>query len=229
MEDDNSSTSKTDDTALKTRTGRPRSKTIVGTNPFETPLTPAEQSIANLIAVTTRENEREKQARAAAQALAQTQAQAQAQALALAQAHAEAEALTQAENLRREQEKKKQRPVEAQVKMSYQNYMESGGPSNPRQAPPSPQQNMNHGNGMNGAMGIGGGMVGFPTPAGHQSDLNYIMNMIDEFSAISQGNQRLTAGVVDKIGRVTERAKELNLNNNELIGLVSQELEGRFT
>lgn len=112
--------------------------------------------------------------------------------------------------------------------MSYQNYMEPG-PSNPRQAPPSPSQSLNHNNGMNGAMGIGGGMVGFPTPAGHQSDLNYIMNMIDEFTLISQGNQRLTAGVVDKIGKVTERAKHLNLSNDELISLVSQELEGEVS
>lgn len=115
--------------------------------------------------------------------------------------------------------------------MSYQNYGDSsagGQPSNSRQAPPSPSQGMNHGNGMNGGgMGVGGGMVGFPTPAGHQSDLNYIMQMVEDLSRQLETNQRITAGVMDKIGKVRERAKNMDLNNDELIALVASEMNGK--
>lgn len=115
--------------------------------------------------------------------------------------------------------------------MNYQNYLDSpsAGPSgNPRQAPPSPSQNMNHANGMNGgAMGLGG-MVGFPTPAGHQSDLNYIMTMVEELSRQLEHNQRLTSSVVDKIGKVRERAANMDLTNDELIAMVSNELNGKY-
>lgn len=112
--------------------------------------------------------------------------------------------------------------------MSYQNYADSsaaGQPSN-RQAPPSPSQGMNHANGMNGAMGAGGGMVGFPTPAGHQSDLNYIMQMVEDLSRQLETNQRITTGVMEKIGKVREKAKTMDLNNDELIALVASEMNG---
>lgn len=116
--------------------------------------------------------------------------------------------------------------------MSYQNYLDpsaGGSGSNPRQAPPSPSQNMNHANGVNGgAMGIGG-MVGFPTPAGHQSDLNYIMGMVEELSRQLEHNQRLTSGVVEKIGKVRERAQNIDLNNDELIAMVAAELNGKYS
>lgn len=93
--------------------------------------------------------------------------------------------------------------------MNYQNYIDStgGGPGpgpGPRQAPPSPSQGMNHTNGMNGGMGMGPGMVGYPTPAGHQSDLNYVMSMVEELSAVLRQNQQLTANVVEKMGKVRE-------------------------
>jgi hypothetical protein len=115
--------------------------------------------------------------------------------------------------------------------MSYQNYPESpsgGQPSNPRQAPSSPAQNMNHANGMNGGVGVGAGMVGFPTPAGHQSDLNYIMQMVEDLSRQLETNQRITAGVVEKIGKVREKAKNMDLNNDELIALVASEMNGEI-
>jgi hypothetical protein len=114
--------------------------------------------------------------------------------------------------------------------MSYQNYTDSpagGQPSN-RQAPPSPSQGMNHANGMNGGMGAGGGMVGFPTPAGHQSDLNYIMQMVEDLSRQLETNQRITAGVMEKIGKVRDRAKTMDLNNDELIALVASEMNGKI-
>ncbi|TVY92205.1 hypothetical protein LAWI1_G002144 [Lachnellula willkommii] len=110
--------------------------------------------------------------------------------------------------------------------MNFQSYGENpqGGPSNPRQAPPSPSQGMNHQNGVNGGMGPGAAMIGYPTPVGHQSDLNYVMSMVDELSGVLRMNQQLTANVVDKMGRVREKAKNLNLNNDELIGAAAGEL-----
>jgi hypothetical protein len=116
--------------------------------------------------------------------------------------------------------------------MNYQNYIDSpgGGPSaNPRQAPPSPSQGMNHPNGMNGGGGMGmGGMVGYPTPAGHQSDLNYIMSMVEDLSAVLRQNQLLTASVVEKVGKVREKASTMNLTNDELIAAVASELNGKL-
>lgn len=114
--------------------------------------------------------------------------------------------------------------------MSFQNYVDqpSGGAgSNPRQAPTSPSQGAPHTNGMNGGMGMGGGMVGYPTPAGHQSDLNYLMNMVEELSGVLALNQRLTNGVVEKMGKVREKAQNMNLSNDELLQLAAMELNGK--
>ena len=109
--------------------------------------------------------------------------------------------------------------------MNYQNYIDSpGGPgSNPRQAPPSPSQTMNHPNGMNGGMGMGG-MAGFPTPAGHQQDLNYIMSVVEELSAVLRKNQDQTASVVEKVGLVREMAANMDLSNDQLVAAVAAEL-----
>jgi hypothetical protein len=123
---------------------------------------------------------------------------------------------------------KREQPIE---NMNYQNYIDSpgGGPSaNSRQAPPSPSQGMNHPNGMNGGGGMGmGGMVGYPTPAGHQSDLNYIMSMVEDLSAVLRQNQLLTASVVEKVGKVREKASTMNLTNDELVAAVASELNGK--
>ena len=111
--------------------------------------------------------------------------------------------------------------------MNYSNYVDqpSGGAgTNPRQAPPSPSQGAQHTNGMNGGMGVG--MVGYPTPAGHQSDLNMVMGLVDELSMMLQNNQRLTANVVDKMGRVRERAQTMNMSNDGIIQVVAAELNG---
>jgi len=111
--------------------------------------------------------------------------------------------------------------------MNYQTYLDSpqvGSGSNPRQAPPSPSQSMNHANGMNGAVGLPAGMTGLPTPAGHQSDLNTIMNMIAELGRLTAHNQGLTEHVTSSVGRVRARAQEQNLKNDEVINLVSDEL-----
>ncbi|CAG8982860.1 hypothetical protein HYALB_00006670 [Hymenoscyphus albidus] len=108
--------------------------------------------------------------------------------------------------------------------MNY-NYNENAqGGSNPRQAPPSPSQGLAHTNGMNGGMPGGAAFVGYPTPAGHQSDLNYVMAMVEELSGILRINQQLTASVVDKMGKVREKAKNMDLSNDELIAVVAQEM-----
>jgi Asp-tRNA(Asn)/Glu-tRNA(Gln) amidotransferase C subunit len=86
---------------------------------------------------------------------------------------------------------------------------------------------MNHANGMNGGMGAAGGMVGFPTPAGHQSDLNYIMQMVEDLSRQLETNQRITSNVMENIGKVRDRAKTMDLSNDELIALVASEMNGR--
>jgi len=130
--------------------------------------------------------------------------------------------------LKQRSEEKVKEKRKSQSKMNYQNYLESpaGGSANPRQAPPSPSQNMNHANGgTNGAMGIGGG-IGFPTPAGHQSDLNFIMGIVENLSQQLQTNQSITAAIVDKIDKVREKAKDHDLDNDQLISLVSKELNG---
>jgi hypothetical protein len=114
--------------------------------------------------------------------------------------------------------------------MNFQSYGESpqGGPSNPRQAPPSPSQGMNHQNGVNGGMAPGAGLIGYPTPAGHQSDLNYVMSMVDELANVLRMNQQLTANVVDKMGKVREKAKHFNLSNEELMAAAAGEMSGKY-
>ncbi|QSZ32958.1 hypothetical protein DSL72_002541 [Monilinia vaccinii-corymbosi] len=114
-------------------------------------------------------------------------------------------------------------------KMNYQGFgdpNQSGQPSNSRQAPPSPGQGMAHTNGMNGQMNMAGmaNMIGFPTPAGHQSDLNYIMVMVEELSRLLAANQKITDSILEKIGNVRQRAKDKNLSNDELLAIVSEEL-----
>ncbi|KAF7874336.1 hypothetical protein EAF04_003008 [Stromatinia cepivora] len=114
-------------------------------------------------------------------------------------------------------------------KMNYQGFgdpNQSGQPSNSRQAPSSPGQGMAHTNGMNGQMNMAGmaNMIGFPTPAGHQSDLNYIMVMVEELSRLLAANQKITDSILEKIGNVRQRAKDKNLSNDELLAIVSEEL-----
>ena len=182
--------------------GRARSGSIRD-NPLAVPLSAAEQSVANIIHNINKSNDASRQR----------------QSTRTSPPLVEPLSLPNLQSLRIRQTKDA---------MSYQNYADSsaaGQPSN-RQAPPSPSQGMNHANGMNGGMGAGGGMVGFPTPAGHQSDLNYIMQMVEDLSRQLETNQRITAGVMEKIGKVREKAKTMDLNNDELIALVASEMNG---
>ncbi|KAF7883715.1 uncharacterized protein EAF02_005635 [Botrytis sinoallii] len=105
-------------------------------------------------------------------------------------------------------------------KMNYQGFgdpNQSGQPSNSRQAPPSPGQGMAHTNGMNGQMNMAGmaNMIGFPTPAGHQSDLNYIMVMVEELSRLLAANQKITDSILEKIGNVPG-SENLEIENAQL-------------
>ena len=113
--------------------------------------------------------------------------------------------------------------------MNYQNYLDSpqAGPgSNPRQAPQSPSQNTNHANGMNGGMGMGGAMAGYPTPAGHQADLNYVYGLVEDLSAQLAINREYTDRITEHMGKIRAKALNMNLTNDELIAAVAQELNG---
>lgn len=77
-------------------------------------------------------------------------------------------------------------------------------------------------------MGLPGGMVGFPTPAGHQSDLNYIMQMVEELASQLALNQGITAGIVDKMGKVRAKTKNMDLSNDELLAVAASELNGKY-
>lgn len=113
--------------------------------------------------------------------------------------------------------------------MNYQSYVESpqGLASNTRQAP-SPGQNMNHTNGINGnAVGLPGVVAGLPTPAGHQSDLNHIYNMVEELSRALEENRQATARIVAASGQVRQRAMEQTMTTEEVITSVADELNSK--
>src|SRR5579871_3890778 len=95
-----------------------------------------------------------------------------------------------------------------------------------RQAP-SPGQGMNHVNGVNGGVALPGLMAGLPTPAGHQSDLNYVYSMVEELSKTLAENRAASERINAAVGRVRQRASELNMTNNEIVTTVADELEGK--
>jgi hypothetical protein len=78
-------------------------------------------------------------------------------------------------------------------------------------------------NGMNGA-NMAGAMAGMPTPAGHQMELNYIYNMVEDLSRQLSENRRQTEQIVESIGRVRNRARQQQLGNEELINAASDEI-----
>ncbi|KAK1835975.1 hypothetical protein QBC39DRAFT_423330 [Podospora conica] len=94
----------------------------------------------------------------------------------------------------------------------------------PQQLQPQPQP---HPQPMNGANMNGGNMpgpvVGYPTPAGHQAELNYIYGMVEELSrqrarSQSLGNEDLIHSAADQV-----RAQEPNLDH--YISVVEEALE----
>ena len=92
---------------------------------------------------------------------------------------------------------------------------------------------MNGMNGMNG-MNMNGGnlpgaVVGLPTPAGHQAELNYIYGMVEELSRQLAQNQRALEDVVTGVGRVRSRARSQSLGNEDLISSAADEVRGNNT
>ncbi|MBE3050115.1 hypothetical protein IMZ48_47980, partial [Candidatus Bathyarchaeota archaeon] len=94
-------------------------------------------------------------------------------------------------------------------------------------APPQPPHGQSFAamNGMNGGP-VPAGMVGMPTPAGHQSELNYIYTLVEELSRQLADNRRQTEDIVSGIGRVRNRARNQALGNEELINAASDEING---
>lgn len=134
--------------------------------------------------------------------------------------------------------------------MNYNNCVEqsptTGGAVNARyQAPSQSTQGVSHSpsgvNGINvmGPLCAGGGNVGgpgsgpgpgpggginYPIPVGHQTDLTFIMSLVEELSKVLHTNQNLTTGVVERIGKVREKAMHMNLQNDELLMEVAENL-----
>lgn len=75
---------------------------------------------------------------------------------------------------------------------------------------------------MNGNMPQG--MI--PTPAGHQAELNYIYNMVEELGRQLSQNQRTLEEVVSNVGRVRSQARAQSLSNEELISVAGDDVRG---
>lgn len=70
-------------------------------------------------------------------------------------------------------------------------------------------------NGINGG-NMGAGMVG-PTPAGHQTELNYIYAMVEDLSRQLAENRRVLEEVVSLVGKIRSKARAQNVSNEEII------------
>ena len=80
-------------------------------------------------------------------------------------------------------------------------------------------------NGMNGGQ-IPGAMVGIPTPAGHQAELNYIYGMVEELSRQLAENRRVTEEIVVGMGKVRQKARNRNVGSDELLAAASNDIQG---
>ncbi|OBT84923.1 hypothetical protein VE02_06638 [Pseudogymnoascus sp. 03VT05] len=110
--------------------------------------------------------------------------------------------------------------------MSYQNYLDTpqtGSAPGPRQAP-SPSQGMPHANGANGVAPMPGMMGGLPTPAGHQSDLNLIYNMVEALHNELAETRARSERIVAAAGIIRARALEQNLTPEQIAAGVAAEL-----
>jgi hypothetical protein len=72
-------------------------------------------------------------------------------------------------------------------------------------------------NGLNGAANMAAPVAGYPTPAGHQAELNYIYAMVEDLSRQLAENKRVLEDVVAGVGKVRNRARVQSLGNEELI------------
>lgn len=98
-----------------------------------------------------------------------------------------------------------------------------GGPPNTRQAPPSPSPMQN---GINGTSGVVNGMTGLPTPAGHQSDLNYLYQMVETLSSELMEQRKLTSHIIEAAGLLRNRALNSDLSNQEIIDVLAPNING---
>ncbi|TQS36081.1 hypothetical protein Golomagni_03478 [Golovinomyces magnicellulatus] len=122
--------------------------------------------------------------------------------------------------------------------MNYSNCIEppgSGSAANPRnQQMPRISHGMNYAHGgINSGMGAGAGVgagagMSYPVPVGYQSDLTFVMSMIEELSQILHTNQSLTAGVVDRMGKFREKARGKKLDNDDLVSAMASEINIYF-
>jgi hypothetical protein len=80
-------------------------------------------------------------------------------------------------------------------------------------------------NGLNGN-NMPGAMVGLPTPAGHQAELNYIYGMVEELSRQLADNKRALDDIVAGVGRVRSRARSQSLGNEELLASAADDFNG---
>ena len=83
-------------------------------------------------------------------------------------------------------------------------------------------------NGLNNGQ-LQGPMGGFPIPAGHSAELNYIHAMVEELSRQLAENKRQLEEVVTGVGRVRSRARAQQLGNEELISAAGDELGSEST
>lgn len=82
-------------------------------------------------------------------------------------------------------------------------------------------------NGINGGNMSAGGGLPMPTPAGHQAELNYIYNLVEELSQQLANNRRVTEHIVSGLGRVRNRARHAGAGNEEVIAGAADQLHGK--
>ena len=102
--------------------------------------------------------------------------------------------------------------------MNHMNAGGGGGGGIPQGMTPAMAQAM-------AANGVPPGM-GLPTPAGHQSELNYIYSMVEELSKQLQEARQAKEEIMAELGRIRTRARAENLNNAEVIAGAADELNG---
>ncbi|KAI9893919.1 MAG: hypothetical protein M1814_005472 [Vezdaea aestivalis] len=123
-------------------------------------------------------------------------------------------------------------PTLAEMASMYSGLYDNGTPA-PRNPPgqPMPSQNqpvqqngigqpsgVNSGqnNGINGSGAIGGPSGSFvPTPAGHQSDLNYIWEQLESLAGVLKGNREGIAEVMARAQETTENLSRRVATNQE--------------
>lgn len=97
----------------------------------------------------------------------------------------------------------------------------AGGPS-PGGSVGSGMSNLGGLGGLGGGMGLGASAAGantglniLPTPVGHQMDLNYLWQQVQELSTLLAQNREATQGIVRRVGELQRRAAERALKEAE--------------